>query len=213
MSNLAPLAQYPFLVMKQRKELAELFGYESRNKYEIRDPSGGAILYAAEQGKGLGATLMRQFVGHWRTYEIHIFDAARNVIVRAIHPFRWFFQRLEVVSGDGRAIGTLQQRFAFFSKSFDVEDAQGRVIMTVRSPIWKPWTFPFEKAGRQVGAVMKKWSGAITEIFTDADTFRIEYGAPELTPDERALLLAAGIFIDMQYFEAKAHTSSSSSST
>ncbi len=209
MSNLAPLAQYPFLVMKQRKELAELFGYESRNKYEIRDPSGGAILYAAEQGKGFGAALLRQIVGHWRRYEIHVFDAARNVVLRAVHPFRWFFQRLEVVSGDGRAIGAIQQRFAVFSKSFDVEDAQGRVIMSVRSPIWKPWTFPFEKGGRPVGTVMKKWSGALTELFTDADSFRIEYTAAELTPDERALLLAAGLFIDMQYFEQKAQASSS----
>jgi uncharacterized protein YxjI len=208
MSNLAPLMQYPYLVMKQRKELAEFFGYESRNKYEVRDPSGNAILYAAEQGSGLGASIMRQLVGHWRSYEIHVFDAARNVVLRAIHPFRWFFQRLEVVGADGRVIGALQQRFAFFSKSFDVEDAQGRTVMTVRSPIWRPWTFPFERGGKQVGAVMKKWSGALTELLTDADTFRIEYGGGELNPDERALLLAAGLFIDMQYFEQKAHTSS-----
>ncbi len=210
MSNLAPLSQYPYVMMKQRKELAELFGYESRNKYEVRDPSGAVILYAAEQGSGLGASIMRQLMGHWRSYEIHVFDAARNVVVRAIHPFRWFFQRLEVVGADGRRIGALQQRFAFFSKSFDVEDAQGRTVMTVRSPIWRPWTFPFERAGRQVAVVAKKWSGALTELFTDADSFRIEFSAQELTPDERALLLAAGVFIDMQYFEQKAHTSSSS---
>lgn len=124
---------------------------------------------------------MRQLMGHWRSYEIHVFDAARNVVVRAIHPFRWFFQRLEAVGADGRRIGALQQRFAFFSKFLHVEDAQGRTVMTVRWPIWRPWTFPFECAGRQVAVVAKKWSGALTELFTDADSFRIEFSAQELT--------------------------------
>jgi len=212
MSNLAPLAHYPALVLRQRKELAELFGYESRNKYEILDPHGTAILYAAEQGKGLGSMLGRQFFGHWRSYEIHVFDNARNVILRALHPFRWFFQRLEVVDASGRALGALQQRWAFFHKRFDVEDASGRVLLTVSSPFWRPWTFPFERAGQRVASVVKKWSGALTELFTDADTFRIEYEQPNLTPDERALLLCAGVFIDMQYFEAKAQSSVSYSS-
>jgi hypothetical protein len=57
--------------------------------------------------------------------------------------------------------------------------------------------------------VLKKWSGALTELFTDADSFRIEFEHPGISPDERALLLCAGVFIDMQYFEAKANSSSS----
>jgi uncharacterized protein YxjI len=209
MSNLAPLAQYPALVLRQRKELAELLGYESRNKYEVLDPHGTVLLYAAEQGKGLGAMFARQLFGHWRSYEIHVFDSARNVLLRAVHPFRWFFQRLEVFDGSGRFLGALQQRWAFFSKRFDVEDASGRVLLQVSSPFWRPWTFPFERAGQRVASVVKKWSGALTELFTDADSFRIEYEQPGLSPDERALLLCAGVFIDMQYFEAKAQTSSS----
>jgi uncharacterized protein YxjI len=158
---------------------------------------------------GLGAMLMRQFVGHWRSYEIHVFDNMRNVILRAVHPFRWFFQRLEVFDAAGRPVGALQQRWSFFSKRFDVEDAAGRVLMTVNSPLWRPWTFRFERAGQRVASVLKKWSGALTELFTDADSFRIEFEHPGISPDERALLLCAGVFIDMQYFEAKANSSSS----
>lgn len=206
MSNLAPLMSYPALKLRQKRELAELFGYESRNKYEICDPNGSPILYAAEQGSGFGAALMRQFLGHMRTFEIHVFDGARNAVMKAVHPFRWFFQRLEVAGADGRPVGALQQRWAFFHKSFDVEDAAGRVLMTVRSPIWKPWTFTFERAGREVASVKKRWGGLLREALTDADTFAIEY-APELGPDERALVLAAGLFIDLQYFEAKAQSS------
>jgi uncharacterized protein YxjI len=213
MSNHAPLANYPALVLRQRKELVELLGYESRNKYEVLDPHGAPILYAAEQGKGLGAMFMRQLIGHWRSFEIHVFDSARNVVLRAVHPFRFFFQRLEVFDATGRPIGALQQRWAIFHKRFDVQDAQGNVLMTVASPFWRPWTFRFERAGQQVASVLKKWSGALTELFTDADSFRVEFENPALSPDDRALLLCAGLFIDLQYFEAKAQSSVSTSSS
>lgn len=207
MSNLAPLAAYPTLVIRQRRELAEFFGYESRNKYEVLTADGQPILYAAEQGKGLGAMLARQFFGHWRSFEINVFDVYRNLVLRAVHPFRFFFQRLEVHDAGGRLIGALQQRFAFFSKRFDVLDASDNVLFTVSSPFWRVWTFPFVRSGREVAVIAKKWGGVLREIFTDADTFRIDY-QPELSPDERALLLAAGLFIDLQYFEQNAESQS-----
>jgi len=205
MSNLAPLAAYPSLIIRQRRELAEFFGYETRNKYEVLTTDQQPILYAAEAGKGVGAMMMRQLLGHWRTFEIQVFDMGRNVVLRAVHPFRLFFQRLEVHDASGRLLGAMQQRFSLFSKRFDVLDASGSLLFTVRSPFWRRWTFEFERAGRQVAVVAKKWSGVLREFFTDADTFRLDF-QPDLSPVERALVLAAGLFIDLQYFEQKAES-------
>jgi uncharacterized protein YxjI len=160
--------------------------------------------FAAEQGKGGLAFLSRMFLGHWRTFEIHFFDTARQLVMKAVHPFRFLFQRLEVGGADGRPLGAIQQRFAFLSKRFDVEDASGRVLMTVSSPLWRPWTFAFLREGREVGRIEKKWSGLLQEAFLDGDRFRVLYSAPELGLVERSLILASGIFIDLQYFERKA---------
>ncbi|WP_394823122.1 phospholipid scramblase-related protein [Pendulispora albinea] len=203
MSNIGPLAAYPALLVRQRRELGEFFGYESRNKYEVLTAEGHPVLYAAESGKGFGAVLARQFFGHWRTFEIHVFDMYRNPVLRAVHPFRFFFQRLEVFDASGNLLGAIQQRFALFSKRFDVLDPAGNLLFTVSSPFWRMWTFPFERAGRQVAVIAKKWGGVVRELFTDADTFRVDY-QPELSPPERALVLAASLFIDLQYFEKKA---------
>jgi uncharacterized protein YxjI len=191
------------VMIRQRKELAELLGFETRNKYAI-EAAGTEVGFAAEQGKGGLAFLSRMFLGHWRTFEIHFFDNARQLVMRAVHPFRFLFQRLEVVAADGRALGAIQQRFAIFSKRFDVEDPSGRVLMTVASPLWRPWTFAFERDGREVARVEKKWSGLLKETFMDADSFRVLFSAPELDVVERSLVLASGIFIDLQYFEQKA---------
>jgi uncharacterized protein YxjI len=191
------------LMIVQKRELAELFGFETRNKYSI-EVNGASFAFAAEQGKGGLAFLARMFVGHWRTFEIHFFDNARQLVLRVVHPFRFFFQRLEVSTAEGRPLGSIQQRFAVFSKRFDVSDPSGRLLLSVSSPIWRPWTFAFERDGRELARVEKKWSGMLQEAFTDADRFRVAFQSAELGLEERALVLAAGIFIDLQYFERKA---------
>ena len=190
------------IMVVQKKEIAELFGFETRNKYSI-EINDMPFAFAAEQGKSGLDFLARLFLGHWRTFEIHFFDTARNLVFRAIHPFRFFFQRLEISAADGRPIGAIQQRFAIFSKRFDVLDPSDAVVLTVSSPLWRPWTFAFERHGAEVARIEKKWAGVLTEAFTDADRFRILMPRPELTLEERILVLAAAVFVDLQYFEAK----------
>ena len=204
MSNLLELVQRSNEIMiVQRRELAELFGIETRNKYAI-EANGVQVGFAAEQGKGGLAFLARMFLGHWRTFEIHFFDDARRLVLRALHPFRFFFQRLEVSSADGHLLGAVQQRFSILSKRFDVVDPSERVLLTVSSPIWRPWTFAFNRQERTLARVEKKWSGLLQEAFTDADRFRVAFDGSDLNPNERALVLAAAVFIDLQFFERKA---------
>jgi uncharacterized protein YxjI len=193
------------VIVQQRFELGELFGFETRNKYSIENEQGVNLGFAAEQQKGFLGLILRQLLGHWRTFDILFFDDRRQVIVKAVHPFRFLFQRLEVSMADGTPVGAIQQRFAFFSKRFDVHDRNGRVVMSVSSPFWRIWTFPFMKGSREVARIEKRWSGIITEGFTDKDKFRIQFIDPGLPIEERLLLLASGVFIDLQYFEVKAN--------
>ena len=192
------------LRIAQRKELAELFGFETRNKYEIQTATGEPLGFAAEQHKGVLGFLLRQFLGHWRRFEILFFDALRNPVFKAIHPFRWLFERLELRAADGRQLGALQRRFSLFSKRFDMEDAYGHVVLTVSSPLWRPWTFTFTRGPIEIAVIRKRWSGVLQEAFTDADTFSLEFQPGPVTPLERRLLLAAAVFIDLTFFERKA---------
>lgn len=200
------LASSSALVIKQKKELAELFGFETRNKYELQTSQGEVFGFAAEQQKGSLGFLVRQFLGHWRTFDIQIFDKLRNPMMTVHHPFRFYFQSVEVKDQNGTYLGRMEQRFSFFSKKFEVLDAQGRKILSVSSPLWKLWTFSFTRNGKELASIKKKWGGLLKEAFVDADTFLLEFKAGDrLNLEERKLLLAAALFIDLQYFEAKAN--------
>jgi uncharacterized protein YxjI len=197
-----PALDAPELYVRQRREIAELFGFETRNKYAIRTPDQREVAFAAEPRKSWLDALARHFLGHFRRFEIVIFDANRREILRALHPFRFFFQRLEIHAG-GAPLGALQQRMSVLSKRFDVLDAQGHALFEMRSGLFRIWTFPFFRGDRQVAVIEKKWSGALSEVFTDKDSFRVAFEDPSLTRDERALVLASALFVDLQYFERK----------
>ena len=80
--------------------------------------------------------------------------------------------------------------------------------MEVASPIWKLWTFPFIAGGAEVASVKKKWSGILSEAFTDRDNFQVEFHTEDLPNDQRKVILAAAIYIDLMYFEKKSSIAS-----
>lgn len=194
------------IYVRQRRELAELFGFETRNKYEISRSDRSPIGYVAEQSKGLLGFFGRQFLGHWRRFELHFFTPERHAVGKAVHPFRWFFQRLDLYDAQNRLLGSVQQRFAIIRKKFDVLDANGSVLLEMESPFWKIWTFPFRRGGQEVACLRKKWAGVLSEAFTDKDNFEVAFSDPGLRNTERLLILASAIFVDLIYFEKKANS-------
>ena len=201
---LQTLAQADAIYVKQKFELAEIFGFETRNRYQIQTDDGQQFGYCAEPKLSFLDAIMRQFLGHWRVFDVVGTDMDQQQVFRAHHPFRWFFQRLDIFGAGDRPVGSLQQRFAWFNKKFEFLDTRGRVIMSMTSPLWKIWTFPIKKGERDVSVIEKKWTGLTKELFTDADNFRVRFTDMKLTADEKLLLLASAVFVDLLYFETKA---------
>lgn len=195
-------------IVKQRRELLEFIGLQSRNKYEFFSEQKMSIGFCAEQNKGFFGFLFRQLLRHWRRFNLVIFDENKQPLYHVKHPFRFFFQRLEVyeiydhdINRPGNCVGVLQQRFGIFTKKFDLEDGKGNRIAKMRSGFFKIWTFPVKNnQGLEIGKIEKKWGGILKEIFTDQDSFLVSYDE-RLPLEEKILLLASSIFIDLKYFE------------
>ncbi len=196
------LLENQFLI-HQIYEVAEHFGFETRNKYQLVDKNKEQILFIAEQQKGIFGFLLRQYLGHWRTFSLHFYDKDKNIVLAAKHPFRFIFNRLEIYDQNNQKIGSLQQRFSLFRRKFEVLDKQDNrvMIMLTRFTFFWIWSYPFFKQNRKVASVNKKFSGVFSEIFTDKDNFLVEFHGSELNLKERLLIIASSIFIDLMYFE------------
>ena len=191
------------ILVRQKRELWELAGLETKNSYEILRETGEVMAYALEPSKGFWGFILRQFFGHWRRFNLNIYGPQRTLLYTATHPFRFFFQRLEVRDAQGQLLGVCQQRFGLFTKKFDFTTLETHKTLKMRSGFFRIWTFPLTFQGREVARITKKWGGLLKEIFLDADSFAVDFQDPSLTEKDRTLILLSALFVDLQYFEKK----------
>jgi uncharacterized protein YxjI len=197
------LTKHKEVFITQKFEIMEMLSVETRNRYRISDAAGKPIGYAAEEQTGIVGFVMRQIFGHWRSFEVHFYNNARQEVLHAVHPFRFYFSRLDVYNAKQQLIGAVQKQFSILSKKFTIEDGHGVTVMEVSSPLWKMWTFPFTHNGETVASINKKWSGLLSEAFTDRDNFQVQFNSVGLGNDARSVILAAAIYVDLTYFEKK----------
>jgi uncharacterized protein YxjI len=202
MSVASFLQGYPDLFIRQRKELVEiLVDWEMGNQYTILDAEQNELAYVAEKKGGIWSFFRRGFLRSHRPLEIAVVDRAGERALDLTRPFFFLFSSLDVTSG-GRSLGRVERRFGVLYKRYDLIDATTVCFARVKAPRWRLWTFPVEgEDGASTSTISKKWGGVLREAFTDADTYRVEFGDARWTEEQRAVILAAAISIDFDFFE------------
>ena len=189
------------IMIRQAKEWGEiLIGFESRNRYELFDEDNRPIGKAAEEAGGFGRFMGRIFLGHCRKSTIHVYDRQGREVGRGEKPFRWYFHRMVAYDG-GRPAGAIQRKFSLLHRKFVIENAKGEEVLEIYSPLFRIWTFKILFDGQEVGRVSKRWGGLLREMFTDADTFGIEYMDSDALEPLRMVLICATFLIDFTCFE------------
>jgi len=191
------------LVVKQIRELTEIFlGLETRNKYAIFDETGAPCGTVVERGSGVAHFLRRIFFRSHRPFDIDIFGSAGQPVLALSRPFFFFFSDIGVTRSTGEFLGSAHRRFGIINKRYDLRDAQGNTFATVRSSLFKIWTFAIrDMQDQEVSRISKKWTGVLKEVFTDADNFLVEFGTAPWSPAQRAVILATSISVDFDFFE------------
>lgn len=102
----------------------------------------------------------------------------------------------------GNEIGRFKSKLFSLGGGFHVLDTLNNPVAEIRGD-WKGWHFRFLATdGSELGTVTKKWAGLGKELFTSADNYIIALDERRtLPPDTTALLLAAGLAIDIVYKE------------
>ena len=160
------------------------------------------VLALAERTEGFWTTVKRLVFRSHRPLQIDFFDPDGSLRLSFRRSFFFFFSDLSVESHEGTPLGSVHRRFGILHKKYDLLDASGRCFARIETPIWRLWTFPlFRGDGQRVGEISKKWSGLLREAFSDADTFQVNFGAAAFGEVERAVILAAAISIDFDFFE------------
>lgn len=188
------------LVVQQVKEWGEILtGFETRNKYVVRDTSGKDLYLAAEEE---GNLILRLLLKAMRPFTIRVMTTDGELFLKLKRPFRFYFHEIDIMDSQGQHLGTIKKRFSLVRRIYSVMDPDDREIYRLYGPILKPWTFEIRDNTTTLGKIRKKWSGIGKEMFTDADNFSVTFPS-ELDAEAMTLFLGAVFLIDFVHFENK----------
>jgi uncharacterized protein YxjI len=195
----ASLLERTVFFVKERVALLKL-----TDTYDILDPATGhTIGIAKEEPPGWAKWLRLVIKKHRMPTALNIYEIeGQPPLLTVRRGFTFLRAKLHVTAADGRKIGYFCSKLLTLGGGFFVFDTADHQVAEVKGD-WKGWNFRFlNKSGRELGTVTKKWAGLGKELFTSADNYIIALtDQSDARPDTSALLLAAGLCIDVVFKE------------
>ncbi len=203
MSDSAIFKDQPQLFVRQRKEWTEIMiDWETKNQYTILDVHKNEVGTVVEKSGGFADFLTRSFLRSHRPFEIGVFDSNGSLALKLVRSFFFLFSNMEIQDPTGKILGRVERRFGLLYRKYDLFDDAGTLFARIKGPIWKIWTFPVvDTRGTSEASISKRWGGGLREIFTDADSFMIDFMQGQWSRSQRRVIFSAAISIDFDFFE------------
>lgn len=172
--------------------------------YDIFDPASNQQIGIAKEVTPVWVTLLRFLIEKGKLpTRVNIYEDETQPPVASIQRgFTFLRSKVKVTGPGGKPLGYFRSKLISIGGGFHVFDNHDQQVAEVKGN-WKGWDFRFQsKGGREIGAVTKKWAGLGKELFTSADNYVISLSdIGTAGPDAGALLLAAGLAIDIVFKE------------
>ncbi|XP_061565638.1 phospholipid scramblase 1-like [Cololabis saira] len=205
------LTQIDQILIHQKLELLEaITGFETNNKYEIKNSLGQNIYMANEKND----CCTRNCCGALRCFDMKIKDNMDREVIHLIRPYRCMFcccpcclQEMEVQAPPGTTIGYIKQDWHLYLPRFSILGPNRETLMKLEGPCFTCnccGDVSFELKGKDgdetIGRISKQWSGLMKEVFTDTDNFGIQFPL-DLDVKMKAVLMGACFLIDFMFFQ------------
>lgn len=195
----SPLLNRTIFFVKERTGFLKLV-----DTYDIFDPATGHQIAIAKEEPPTWAKWLRLVVEKGKLPTcVNVYEAEGAPPVLTIHRGFTFLRAKLNVTCAGKKLGYFKRKLLSIGGGFNVFDTRDQQVAEVKGN-WKGWDFKLlTKQGREIGSVTKKWAGLGKELFTSADNYVISLnGLGGANPEAAALLLAAGLSIDIVLKEA-----------
>ncbi|XP_077863565.1 phospholipid scramblase 1-like [Saccoglossus kowalevskii] len=215
------LADLEQIVVHQKVELLEvLTGYETINRYILKNQEGEQLYYAEEES----GACMRMCCGNNRSFIIHISDNSGNEVMRVSREFKCFAGCCWCADVDccafevcveapvGTPVGYVRQAKSFWKPHYQILDVFKDHILTTWGPCCGFQAIccrgdidfkVYERSNKSatIGKISKQWAGVVRDFFTDADNFGVFFPR-DMDINMKATLIGATFLIDFMYFES-----------
>lgn len=182
-------------------EKVNFFKFE--NCYQIYNEQG-ANIGSVKQKLSAGQKFLRLLLKKpMLPFLLEIRDSEDRLQASISRGWTFWMSKITITNPHGKVVGTVKQKFKFFKPTFNIFDASDSHIAKINGD-WKAWNFHItDPTENQIGAINKKWNGAMKEIFTTADKYNVTIHPEFAQNDNKVAILAGAITIDMVLKESK----------
>jgi uncharacterized protein YxjI len=182
-------------------EKVNLFKFE--NTYQVFNEAGQNI-GSINQKLSVGQKALRLLLNKaMLPFRLEIKDSNGMLVAAIARGWTFFMSKIEITSGDGKSIGTVQQKFKLFKPTFKILNFNQQQVAEITGD-WTAWNFTIKNSsGGQIGTISKKWAGAMKEIFTSADKYVVTLDPSYANMMDKIIVLSSAITIDMVLKESK----------
>lgn len=175
----------------------EMSVFRFENKYQLLNEAGELVGYVCQK-LSTGAKIARLFMSKaMLPFELEIQDTDQKVLAKIKRGFTFFMSKVDVFNNNEKLIGRFQGKFKLLGSRFDLEDEDGKKLGKIEGD-FRGWDFKiFNNEGQQIGTVNKKWAGALKEIFTTADKYKVEIDEHVEENEDKMVILSVAIAVDM----------------
>jgi uncharacterized protein YxjI len=182
-------------------EKVGMFKFE--NQYKIFNDEGHQ-LGRVQQRMTLGQKFLRMIISPAALpFKIEIYDEKDAMILKVSRGWTFWMSKITIEDAQGMVLGYIKQKFKLFTPKFEVLDSQNMLLAELKGD-WKAWDFQLKNSqGQTLATINKKWNGAMKELFTTADKYRVSIDGNLVNDTLKKIILSSAITIDMVLKERK----------
>jgi uncharacterized protein YxjI len=182
-------------------EKVGMFKFE--NQYKIFNDEGHQ-LGRVQQRMTLGQKFLRMIISPAALpFKIEIYDEKDSMILKVSRGWTFWMSKIAIEDAQGMILGYVKQKFKLFTPKFEVLDSQNMLLAELKGD-WKAWDFQLKNSqGQTLATINKKWNGAMKELFTTADKYRVSIDGNLVNDTLKKIILSSAITIDMVLKERK----------
>ncbi|MDX6746334.1 phospholipid scramblase-related protein [Polaribacter sp. PL03] len=136
-------------------------------------------------------------------FQLEIKDASGNLQAYISRGWTFFMSTILIDDAKGNTIGTIKQKFKLLKPTFKIYNKSEELVAVITGDM-KAWNFQINNAtDKQIGTITKKWNGALKEIFTTADKYKVDLNEDYTDESNRIVILSSAITIDMVWKQSR----------
>ena len=173
----------------------------ARNQYEIKNHKK-TLGFASEDTVPslIPYWLQKNYLRSRRAVSISVSDADKNIIFKLKKSFYIILSETSVRDKNGLILAYVKRHFNLLTRLYKLYNGHGRLLATIRGPLWRPWTFYILNRGgtAEIGKIQRKFPTA-GEYLTLRQSFAVQY-KENTSAEQKMMILAATLVIDTDLF-------------